>query len=129
MDVAAKVGEDEIRLEAVTEGFRGREHLFATAEEELAEKQKLLDRLVEQKLLIHEAYRQKLDQDSLLRAFEAAERPLFLLDLLYFREVRDKIKLSDGELRGLYHALKNERCLRQIGCRRNFGPAQTGGRL
>lgn len=111
--VVAMVGEDEIRLEAVSEAFRG-ERLFASPGEELAEKQKFLDRLVEQRLLIREAYRQKLDRDTLIRAFEAAERPLFLLDLLYFREVREKIKLSDNELRGLYGALKNDRCLRQI---------------
>lgn len=111
--VVAKVGEDAIRPEAVSEAFRG-ERLFASPEEELAEKQKFVDRLVELRLLIREAYRQKLDQDSLIRAYEAAERPLFLLDLLYFREVREKIKLSDSELRGLYGALKSERCLRQI---------------
>jgi parvulin-like peptidyl-prolyl isomerase len=110
----AVVGGEVILAEELAGILSLEQRLFPSAEEELAEKRRLLDSIVETRLLVREAYRQKLDQDSLIRAFEEFERPLFLIDALYFREVRDKVRLTQSEIMRYYRALQKDRCFRQI---------------
>ncbi|MCI0330770.1 MAG: peptidyl-prolyl cis-trans isomerase [candidate division Zixibacteria bacterium] len=110
----AAVGEEKILAGEITEILERQRLLFPSAEEELAEKMRLLDSLVETRLLVQEAYRQKLDQDSLIRAFAESERPLFLLDVLYFREARDKVRLTNAEVLRYYRAFRTDRCFKQI---------------
>jgi parvulin-like peptidyl-prolyl isomerase len=110
----AVVGGDEIQVQTITDAFQDNLYLFKTAEQELAEKEKLLNLLVEERILIREAYRQKLEQDSLIRAYDDFQRPLFLMDHLYYREVRDRVRPSEKELLSLYRELKNDRCLKQL---------------
>lgn len=112
--VVAEIGGEKISVEEITEPLARQRWLFASAAEELAAKQRLLDSIVETKLLLQEAYREKLDQDSLIRAFEELERPLFLIDLLYFQEVRDKVRLSKKEVLRFYQLFKTDRCFKQI---------------
>jgi len=112
--VVAKVGSDGILLGTVAGAFAGNEHLFKSEEEELSEKRKLLDLLIEERLLIQEAHRQKLDQDSALKNYEAFQSSFFLVDQLYYREVRDKVRLSRADLGRLYALLKKDRCLQWI---------------
>lgn len=112
--VVALVGNEEILMEEISGPLDQQGRLFASAEEELTEKRRLLDSIVETRLLVQESYRQKLDSDSLIRAFGEQERPLFLIDVLYFREVRDKVRLSKAEVQRFYRSLQVDRCYRQI---------------
>jgi len=112
--VVALVGSEEVLAEEITAPLAQEGRLFASVEEELAEKRLLLDSIIEMRLLVQEAYRQKLDQDSLIRAFEELERPLYLIDVLYFREVRHKVRLSTSEVERFYRALRVDRCYRRI---------------
>ncbi|MGH8004689.1 MAG: foldase protein PrsA [Limisphaerales bacterium] len=112
--VVAEIGDEKISVEDVTGQIFLQERLFASPEEELAEKQRILDSLVEARLLVREAYREKLDQDSLIRAFEELERPLFLIDALYFQEVRDKARLSNADVLRYYRTFRMDRCFKQI---------------
>jgi parvulin-like peptidyl-prolyl isomerase len=112
--VVAEVGDEKITVEDVTGPLSLMGRLFASPEEELAEKQRILDSIIEARLLLREAYQQKLDQDTFIRAFEELERPLFLIDALYFREVRDKVRLTKSEVKRYYRALQQDRCFRQI---------------
>ncbi len=110
----AVVGQMEIGAEEITDILSREGRLFLSAEEELAEKQRLLDSIVETKLLLGEAYRLKLDQDSLILAFNEQERPLFLIDLLYYREVRDKARLSNADVSRYHRTFRVNRCFKQI---------------
>ena len=110
----AVIGGEAISVEEITGQLSLQGRLFAFPEEELAEKNRLLDSIVEARLLLREAYREKLDQDSLIRAFEELERPLFLIDALYFREVREKARLSKAEVLRYYRAFRVDRCFKQI---------------
>ncbi|HLG94522.1 MAG TPA: peptidylprolyl isomerase, partial [candidate division Zixibacteria bacterium] len=112
--LVAEIGGEKISLEELTGQLSLQGRPFASPEEELAEKQRILDSILETRLLVREAYREKLDQDSLIKAFEELERPLFLIDVLYFREVRDKVRLTQAEVLQYYRALRVERCFRQI---------------
>ncbi|HXF48717.1 MAG TPA: peptidyl-prolyl cis-trans isomerase [Verrucomicrobiae bacterium] len=112
--VVAEIGGEKITIEDITGQLSLQGRLFGSPEEELAEKQRILDSIVEARLLLHEAYREKLDQDSLIKAFEELERPLFLIDALYFKEVRDKAMLSSSEVLRYYRAFRNDRCFKQI---------------
>ncbi len=110
----AVVAEDKIPIRVVLDAFPPGRLSFRSVAEELAEKQKFVDLLVEERLLVQEAYRRKLDLDTMLVSFDATEIPLLLIDLLYEREVREKSGVSQEELRQLHGALKNEYCLKQI---------------
>jgi len=110
----AMVGEEKIFAGEISEILVRQRQLFNSAAEELAEKMRLLDSLVETRLLVQEAYRQKLDQDSLIRAFAELERPPYLMDVLYFREVRDKVRLTNAEVLRYYRLFRVDRCFKQI---------------
>lgn len=110
----AVIGQDTIKAEIITRAFEKNRHLFKNAEEELAQKQTFLNLLVEERLLIQEAYRQKIDRDSSIKLYEALQGPLFLIDHLYFREVQDKVRLTPDDVARLYDALKQDRCLKKI---------------
>lgn len=112
--IVAVIGEEKIPVTEITDLVAAAGQLFGSPEEELAAKQRLLDSIVEARLLIQEAYRQKLDKDSAIGAFETVERPLFLLDALYFLEVRDKARLSAAEVSDYYRAFQVNRCFKQI---------------
>lgn len=110
----AVIGGEAIPVEEIIGPLLFQGRLFVSPEEELAEKNRLLDSIIDVRLLVQEAYRLKLDKDSLVRAFEEEERPLFLSDVLYFHEVRDKARLAKAEVLRFYRALKVDRCYRQI---------------
>ncbi|HEU4436169.1 MAG TPA: peptidyl-prolyl cis-trans isomerase [candidate division Zixibacteria bacterium] len=112
--VVAEVGGDKITVEDITGQLSLQGRLFGSPEEELAEKQRILDSIVEARLLLREAYREKLDRDSQILAFEKLERPLFLIDALYFKEVRDKARLSNAEVLRYYRIFRNDRCFKQL---------------
>ncbi len=112
--VVAEVGGEKISAEEITGQLSLLGRLFASPEEELAEKRRILDSIVEARLLLREAYREKLDRDSLIRAFEELERPLFLIDALYFKEVRDQARLTNSEILRYYRVFRNDRCFRQM---------------
>jgi parvulin-like peptidyl-prolyl isomerase len=112
--VVAVIDTEEILAEEITAPFAQEGLFFVSPEAELAEKKRLLDSLVELRLLVREAYRQKLNQDSLIKAFEEVERPLYLIDVLYFHEVRDKVRLPNSEVERFYRGLRQDRCLRRI---------------
>lgn len=112
--VVAVVGAEEIRTEDVAAPLVQEGWLFSSPEEELAEKKHRLDSLIELQLLVQEAYRLKLEQDSAMKAFEEIERPLYLIDALYWREVRDKARLSNSEVERFYRGLRVDRCFRRI---------------
>ncbi len=110
----AVIGGEEVSVEEITGQLSLQGRLFASPEEELAEKNRLLDSIIEARLLLREAYREKLDQDSLIQTFEELERPLFLIDALYFLEVRDRARLSKAEVLRYYRAFRVDRCFKQI---------------
>lgn len=112
--LVAKVGQEEISADEIGDILARQGRIFDSAKEEMAEKRRLLDSIVDARILIREAYRQKLDKDSIIFAFEKQERPLYLIDALYFREVRDKVRLSGAEVLRFYRALQTDRCYKQI---------------
>lgn len=100
--IVAEVGGRKIKLREVTDYVTSLSIQFPTAGEELALRQRYLDRLVQDKLLIIGGYARTLDADiSILEAVDA-EKEKFLLDELYRAEVIDKVIVDEAEIRDIF---------------------------
>lgn len=100
--IVAEVGGRKIKLREVTDYVTSLSIQFPTAGEELAVRQRYLDRLIEDKLLIIGGYARTLDADiSILEAVDA-EKEKFLLDELYRAEVIDKVTVDEAEMKDIF---------------------------
>jgi parvulin-like peptidyl-prolyl isomerase len=106
--VLAKVGSDEITSQELNDIFNRNRVAFASYDEELEQRQLILDSLVIQQLLIQEAYRRGLDNSEELNRIILANNDRFLLDVLYQREISDKVEVSESEIQDYYEKLKEK---------------------
>jgi peptidyl-prolyl cis-trans isomerase C len=106
--VLAKVGSDEITSKELNDIFSRNRAAFTSFDEELKQRQLILDSLVVQQLLVQEAYRRGLDNSEELNRIVLANTDRFLLDVLYQREIIDKADVSDGEVQEYYDKLKDK---------------------
>lgn len=113
-DVVAKVGKRYITIDDVNARFDPRWSRFTSFEDELQKKKDMLEQLVQDKLLLAGAYRAGLDKDStVLAAIEKSKNNL-LLNVLYQKEVVEKVNLTDDDLMDYYKSLGEEVRARHI---------------
>ena len=104
--VLARVGGDEITARDMDEIYGQSRMNFASLEEEYENRRSILDSLVTQRLLIKEAYRKHIDASEEVNRIVLASFDRFLLDILYQREVNDRIKITDQDLQDFYNKLE-----------------------
>lgn len=104
--VLAEVGPDKIHAVLLDEIFDRQVQPFNSFEEELEFRRLILDSLIIRQLLIQEAYRHGLDASEEIGRLVLANKGEFLLDVLYLREIEDKISVDENEVRALYDSLE-----------------------
>lgn len=98
----AEVGGRKIKLREVTDYIASLSMQFPTAADELKARERYLNRLIEDELLVIGGYARTLDADiSILEAVDA-EKEKFLLDELYRAEVLDKVKVDEAEVKKIF---------------------------
>ena len=100
--VVAEVGGRQIKLRQITDYLTALHVDYPTTAKELEARQKQLDKLIEDQLLIIGAYSQSLDADIGIIELVDREKDKFLLDELFRHEVIDKATVTDDEIREVY---------------------------
>ncbi len=106
--VIAKVGDDKIFAQDINDIFDRNQMNFRTFEEEYNHKRAILDSLVIRQMLIQEAYKKHIDASEEVNRIVLASYDRFLLDVLYQKEIADKAKVTDGDLKDFYDKLENK---------------------
>ena len=98
----ATVNGDKILARDINDIFTRNNLTFASFDEELQARKDILDSLIIQQLFIQAAYRRHMDKMDEVNRIVLDSREKFLLDILYQREINDKIVITDQELHDLY---------------------------
>ncbi len=99
----AEVGGRKIKMREVTDYIASLSINYPTAADEFKARQRYLNRLIEDKLLIIGGYARTLDADiGILEAVDA-EKEKFLLDELYRAEVIDKVTVDEAEIKEIFN--------------------------
>lgn len=100
--IVAEVGGRKIKMREVTDYISSLSIHYPTAGDEIKARQRHLDQLIENKLLIIGGYARTLDADiGILEAVDA-EKEKFLLDELYRTEVIDKVSVDEEEIKDIF---------------------------
>lgn len=111
----ATVGNKKITVEEFNEKFNSQvPKNFTSPEQELAMRKNLLDRMIEDKLLVIAAYEQKQDTSSTLAKLMEEQKPGTLVGILYKKEVLDKSNPSEKDLKDYYRKMGEEVHARHI---------------
>lgn len=100
--VLARVGEETIRVKDFLAVYVPK--LYPTEEAELEAKQRILDKMVDDKLMISEARSRGFAEDSSIKAVIEDVKKEAMINALYTREVVDKSKASRMEIKKFYDA-------------------------
>jgi parvulin-like peptidyl-prolyl isomerase len=107
-EVVARVGDRDVTVVDLDREWQQASRLRIMGVSELQRKKELVDKLVDDQVVILEAYKEGLDnfvnQDSSL----AAQKDRILLNVLYQKEIVDKSKATESELRQEYDRTKEE---------------------
>jgi len=105
--VVAQVGSHDITVQEFNDLTGAANRNYQSAESEFDQKSKDLDTLINQRLLIIDAYSRGMDKSEALTSAVLANKDKFLLDVLYQREVKDKISTSEAAVKDYYDKLAN----------------------
>jgi len=106
--VVAKVGNRKIYAKDVDDILDRFGARFNSADEELTEKRRLLDTMINQNLLILGAYEHNLEnQEEVLRVVDG-EKDKFLLDVLFDKHIMSKAIPSEAEIKDWYTRMGEE---------------------
>ncbi len=107
-DLLAEVGSDKITAKDLSDIFERSQASFASFQDEFNNRRAILDSLVIQRLLVQEAYKKHIDASEEVNRIVLASTDRFLLDILYQREILDKIKVTDADMKDFYNKLENK---------------------
>ena len=113
-DLLATVGDHSITVADFETGFASRPQSFTSFDYELEQRQKFLDELIDQKLLVVGAYQQGLDKNPEIERMIEQQQGKFLLDQLYRVEIAEKVNLDESEIRDAYERMGEEVHARHI---------------
>jgi len=112
--VLAKVGGDKILARDLNEIFNHNNNVYMSFDEELESRKTILDSLIIQQLLIQEAYDKNIDEHEEVNRIVLAGWDQFLLDVLYQREISDRVDVSESEIQEFYDKMENRVCVSHI---------------
>ncbi len=105
--VVAEVGSYGISIKEFNEMAKSLRPAFKTAQEEFDAKDKLLDSMVTQRLLVMAAYDKGLDKADEVKTAVAQNQAKFLLDALYNKEIESKVSVTEAAVRDFYNRLES----------------------
>ncbi len=106
--VIARVGNDKIYAQDLNDIFDRNRMNFISFEDEYNHRRAILDSLVIRQMLIQEAYKKHIDASEEVNRIVLASHDKFLLDVLYQKEIADKAKVTDEDLKDFYNKLENQ---------------------
>ncbi len=113
--ILARVGDHQITLSEFEGRWeRGLQKQFTSREQELDIRRKTLDLIIDDKLMIIGAYEQKLDESPEVKKQLEDGKPRILLRVLYTKEIKDKAKVSNADVKAYYDKLEFEVRARHI---------------
>ena len=105
-EVLADIGKYKITTEEFNDYYRNIRFPYASAQEEFTMKREFLDSLIVRRLLIQAAYDKGIDKLDEITRLVLANKDKFLLDILYQRNVVDKAKITEAEVRNFWDKLE-----------------------
>jgi peptidyl-prolyl cis-trans isomerase C len=105
-EVLATIGKHKITTEDFNDYYRNVRFPYASAQEEFDMKREFLDSLVIRRLLIQVAYDKGIDKLDEITRLVLANKDKFLLDILYQRNVVDKAKVTEAEVKHFWDNLE-----------------------
>ena len=103
--VLAEVGDYKIKASEFNSYFNRSRLTFPSAEVELEERKKLLDTMINTRLLIQGAYEKNIDKLDEIDRIILANKEKFLLDALYKKNIADKAEVTEAEIKDYYNKL------------------------
>lgn len=110
--VLARVGDETIKVKDFLTVYTPK--VYPTEAAELEAKQRILDRMIDDKLMVSEARSRGYAEDSVIKASLADVKKEAMISALYMREVVDKSKASRTDIKRFYDADKELLELRLI---------------
>ena len=106
--IVAKVGDREITVEELEGEFQRQSRLIIQGRSELDRRRDALDKLIDDHVVVLGAYNEGLDIEVENDTAFLRQKDQILLNELYKKEILDKSKISDGELKKHYAKMKEE---------------------
>ncbi len=106
--IVAKVGDREITVEELENEFQRESRLIIQGRSELDRRRDALDKLIDDQVVILGAYKEGLDLEVENDTAFQKQKDQILLNELYKKEILDKSKVSEGELKKEYAKMKEE---------------------
>jgi parvulin-like peptidyl-prolyl isomerase len=104
--VLAKVGSDAVYAKDLDEIFERSRMNFISFNEEFTHRRAILDSLVIRQMLIQEAYKKHIDASEEVNRIVLASYDRFLLDVLYQKEIAEKAKVTESDIKDFYDKLE-----------------------
>ena len=103
----ATVGDYDISTEEFLEYMGTPPVDFDSAQADFDKRREVLDTMIVTRMLIQAAYEKGIDKDQEIARVVEANKEKFLLDNLYFRNIREKTHASETEVRAFWENLAN----------------------
>jgi len=113
--ILARVGDHQITLSDFQQRWaHGLHAKFTSRQQELDIRKKTLDLIIDDKLMIIGAYEKKLNESPEVKSQLEEAKPRILLRVLYTKEIKDKVKVNDADVKAYYDKLGVEVGARHI---------------
>lgn len=104
----ATVGDRAITTEDLENEWRAASRIIIQGVPELQRKKELVDKLIGDRVVILEAYKEGLDNAVESDTMFAQQKGRILLNVLYQKEIADKAKVTESEMRKEYEMMQQE---------------------
>jgi peptidyl-prolyl cis-trans isomerase C len=112
--VVARVGDRAITVEDLETEWKAASRLIIKGVPELQRKKELVEKLIGDNVVILEAYKEGLDNAVEADTNFAKQKGRILLNVLYQKEIADKAKVTEAEMRKEYEMMQQEVHARHI---------------
>ncbi len=106
--IVARVGDRAVTAEDLEREWKAASRIIIQGIPELQRKKELVDKLVGDQVVILEAYKEGLDNAVESDTIFAQQKGRILLNVLYQKEIADKAKVTESELRKEYEMMQQE---------------------
>lgn len=106
--IVAKVGDREITVEDLENEWRAASRLIIQGMSELQRKRELVDKLIADQVVIMEAYKEGIDNQVEADTNFAEQKERLLSRVLYIKEIADKAKATESEMKKEYRMMQEE---------------------
>jgi peptidyl-prolyl cis-trans isomerase C len=106
--IVAKVGDRVITVEDLEKEWRAASRLIIRGMSELQRKKELVDKLISDQVVIMEAYKQGIDNEVEADTNLAEQKDRLLSMVLYTKEIADKVKVTESEMKQEYQMMQEE---------------------